>query len=483
MKFKIYPPIGIARLGDSDRHYIGSEIPGHPGFEPAGDGTERPLAEYKDSQFRIKRQAARFRIFEVPDDGSPPRPARLPSGARVEWTVRLVNKKAGVQRGSAPKREPHRPQPIANPGPVTIDPGARTIAGANTAAVPFDTGTFQGRPVPLGEIRTDRDQNLLVLGGRGNSWAADTSFQGFYTNPGWHDDVSDGPVTAVVRLANGQSAGEVLPAWVVVAPPDFAPDIQGVVTLYDILFQVGVDKFGLAAPIPPSFTRHIFPLLQRTRRLQWVNGNPQWSSISDDWAALANPSDAARPLREDNAGKVQEIQTILSDYSLTAVQNGFLEQWMAGQFQSDWQGIPQPGDTISADGLTHAALDSTVGQGFFPGIEAGIIVKDPTLYATPFDFRIDHASVLAGDLTSLMALPWQADFLACDRSWWPSQRPDDVRTSPASTATQRWERGINGYLGMVKNFSRLGFITPAKDPGGNLVFVETQRAPDQEFQS
>src|SRR5437879_1517775 len=115
MKFKIFPPLGIARLGDSDRHYIGPEIPDHPGFEPAGATTERPLAEYKGAQFRIKRQAARFRIFEVPDDGSPPRPAQLPAGARVEWTVHLVNKKAAVQRGVTPRREPHRPQPIANP--------------------------------------------------------------------------------------------------------------------------------------------------------------------------------------------------------------------------------------------------------------------------------------------------------------------------------------------------------------------------------
>src|SRR5262249_36193607 len=97
------------------------------------------------------------------------------------------------------------------------------------------------------------------------------------------------------------------------------------------------------------------------------------------------------------------------------------------------------------------------------------------------DFRIDPVSVKPGDLTALMALPWQADFLACDRSWWPAQRPDDVRTSAASAETQRWERGINGALGMVHNFAKLGFVLPVKDAAGNVVFVESQRAPATSF--
>src|SRR5205807_10545691 len=111
-----------------------------------------------------------------------------------------------------------------------------------------------------------------------------------------------------------------------------------------------------------------------------------------------------------------------------------------------------------------------------------IIVKDATLYSSPFDFRIDHGSVNPGDLTALMALPWQADFLACDRSWWPSQRPDDVRTNANSADTKRWDRGIKAELGMVKNFAKLGFVTAVKDPAGNIVFIETQRAPDSLFQ-
>ena len=127
--------------------------------------------------------------------------------------------------------------------------------------------------------------------------------------------------------------------------------------------------------------------------------------------------------------------------------------------------------------MTRAALQSTVGQGFFPGIEAGIIVKDPTLYSVPFDFRLDHGQARPGDLTALMAVPWQADFMDCSGNWWPSQRPDNVRRVASSANTVAWDRGVTTHLEMVHNFSKLGFITAQKDAAGNIVFAEDQRAP------
>jgi serine/threonine protein kinase len=144
-------------------------------------------------------------------------------------------------------------------------------------------------------------------------------------------------------------------------------------------------------------------------------------------------------------------------------------------------GIPQPDTVVTADGMIRAALQSAVGQGFYPGIEAGIITQDPTLYMTPFEFRLDHAQAKPGDLTALMALPWQADFYACGRNWWPSQRPND--TFPAATSTNRaeWSRGINSFLSMVHNFPEPAFITAQRDAQGNVVFVEDQRAPDTAF--
>ncbi|MES0120496.1 hypothetical protein NKK52_31900 [Mesorhizobium sp. C277A] len=80
----------------------------------------------------------------------------------------------------------------------------------------------------------------------------------------------------------------------IVGPPDYAPEVQGVVTLYDILADVGHANFGVPAPAQISFTNHIFPMLLRTRRLQWVNSDPNWSEVSEDWAALGNNTAALR---------------------------------------------------------------------------------------------------------------------------------------------------------------------------------------------
>jgi len=57
--FKIFPSIGIARLGNcpSDSpsdFYVGPEIPG---------SVIVPINGYKDSHGRVRRQAARFRIL------------------------------------------------------------------------------------------------------------------------------------------------------------------------------------------------------------------------------------------------------------------------------------------------------------------------------------------------------------------------------------------------------------------------------------
>jgi hypothetical protein len=479
MTYRIYPSIGIARLGNHpSQFYIGPEIPDVPGFDIDAQGNETPIVHYKVGNDQIKRQAARFRLFDVPSDGGAPREAQLPAGAIVEWTVHLVNKKGAIVRPNGPPPDPQRPQLADNSAPLLIDPGPRLVSGANGGAVKFDTGEFKNRRVPLGELRTDGKQNLLVLGGFGfSSSPTNERLQSFYTNLGWHDDTSDGPVTARVRLPDGTTIDDTAPAWVIVAPPHFAPEIQGVVTLYDIMAQVGNASLGVPRPVQVSFTKDVFPLLLRTRRLRWVNGSSNWSSVSEDWQALANDSAAAADLRSQNAGFVRGTEGVLSEVFLTDLQNFVLDEWGAGRFQSDWAGIPQPGTTVTAEGMTRVALQFAVGQGFYPGIEAGIIAKDPTLYLNPFEFRLDHTQAKPGDLTALMALPWQADFTACGRNWWPSQRPNDTFPSATSTNRVEWSRGINDYLAMVNNFPELAFVTAQKDAAGNVVFAEDQRAP------
>jgi len=63
----------------------------------------------------------------------------------------------------------------------------------------------------------------------------------FANNDGWHDDVSDGPVNATVQLKSGETI-DAAGAWVICAIPKFAPYMDNVITLYDVLRQVAVDN-------------------------------------------------------------------------------------------------------------------------------------------------------------------------------------------------------------------------------------------------
>ena len=63
--YRIHPAIGIARVGDStDEYFVGPEAPGFPPSLNRPDAPHDPNAGYKDDRGRIKRQGARFRIYE-----------------------------------------------------------------------------------------------------------------------------------------------------------------------------------------------------------------------------------------------------------------------------------------------------------------------------------------------------------------------------------------------------------------------------------
>jgi hypothetical protein len=93
-------------------------------------------------------------------------------------------------------------------------------------------------------------------------------------------------------------------------------------------------------------------------------------------------------------------------------------------------------------------------------------------------FRLSHQKVKAGDMTQIMAVPWQADFLKCRGNWWPSQRPDLVYETAAAAGVQTaepWDEGADGdHEEMVENFGRLGFVVP-KVEGGQTVHLEVDR--------
>jgi hypothetical protein len=280
-RYKIHPAIGIARVGDSpDEDFIGPERPGRHDAPEGG--------RYKDAAGRIKRQAARFRIFLHDEDGEVVREV-TDAEAEIEWTVELANRKA-----AAPLFAPHKDDPTRTlrnetvPGEdrsrLVVRPGPRSISGRNTrddidgeARSRFDGSVFGVGDLPavdvhLGELRTDADGRLLVLGGHGQSQSpVDGPLVHFADNDGWVDDTSDGPVRARVRLRDTDDVFEADPAWVVVAPPDFAPTIGNVVTLLDVVEQAVADARGLPLPDKVSFEDDILPLLRRAIANQWVD--------------------------------------------------------------------------------------------------------------------------------------------------------------------------------------------------------------------
>jgi hypothetical protein len=105
---KFHPAIGIARLGNSPTDFfIGPEIPlDH----------SAPAGGYKDAACRVKRQAARFRLFGYDVNGNVVKELTA-ADADISWTVELCNKKAAT--------------PARNPG-VTGGDRAGLVIGLGT---------------------------------------------------------------------------------------------------------------------------------------------------------------------------------------------------------------------------------------------------------------------------------------------------------------------------------------------------------------
>jgi hypothetical protein len=496
--YEVHPAIGIARVGPSQEFFLAPE----PGVDPP--------ETYRDGNGDLLRQAARFRVFRCERDERGALVTAALQAGPVRWTVHLANKKGAAARFPPPPSLPPDQWPVRNPGVVdrsdlVIDPGPRSVEGAGSRAV-LDGGGFLGRAVDLGAIMTDSEGNLLVLGGSGLSRSVTPDgvplpITHFANNDSWCDDVADGWVRAEVVLPTGEVA-HAEPAWVVVGPPDFAPPVSNFVTLYDVAFQAAVDRGWLGVPSQPSFTRHIHPVLSRAIGYSWVtrvgrtgHGPGRLGDFTAQWAELADPQGRrlARQrilarLRDPNQPppptmpptampRLHDETNSSRVLPMTRAQYAMMLAWVSGTFVDDWQ-APTPDEPLP-EALTRAALQSCSGGAFFPGIEVGQLVKDPTLYAQPF--RLDPAAVSPGDLTKGNAVPWQADFAACEFEdhaqigWWPAQRPDEVFADAALGRMREWADGAETYEDMVAHWHQLGLVLRQRLPDGSEVLLERER--------
>lgn len=520
--YKIHPGIGVARVGQSqDGYFLGPEtMDGRP-FElsPAG---EVALRGYKDASFLIRRQGVRFRVFEYERDDATGSLAFVgevtPDKATIRWSVTLGNRKAAgpLMVGSAgPQGERIiGPKPPAAGGVLRRNDGVtnRTrlatsaalsgIEGANGALQAL-RGRIMDQEVLLGEAGTDHLGRLVVLGGTGQSasWQTPMAVLGdFLNNDGWFDDIADGPVDAELEFPGGARETVQDSAWVIVGPPDFAPEVRPFVSLHDLMFDTLVRAGRLPHPSRVSFQQDIRPIFERAANLRWVNRKAIWRNLADaiqNLPVLADRSDGARPAREDAHEILLQCESELDGFRLTRTQkNDLLNHWVEGQFESD---LDVPGLQLNAaEELDRAGLTRCMGSGLFPGIEMGVLATNPGLYSelgrftrAPFNDFNGTNTLEAGSVTQRMAVPWQADFMECAIEWWPVQRPDTAlfRADGSPTpANFRWDRGLvvpqpddfgspQSHLNMVLHFAKLGVVDRIT-VGGQEVMAETGRSPE-----
>jgi L-Lysine epsilon oxidase N-terminal/L-lysine epsilon oxidase C-terminal domain len=517
--YEIHPVIGIARVGSSREFFIGPEPDGQP------PGT------YRDGAGDLKRQAARFRIFacQRDDRGQLLKADELATtDAAVTWTVELANRKAAAPKfldngrptidaktgrfiENSPIRRNNATGDEAADSDLIIAPGPRSLTGINQGPAPFDTGKFRGVAVPLGEIRTDQANRLIVVGGFGHSGSSPATplANEFADNDNWYDDTADGPVAASIRFSDGR-VENAKPAWVIACQPKFAPAFSPLVTLYDMLYDLSASDGTLlpAAPTRPGFDTDIWPILQRVLNYQWVNtfardnhgpGGRADFSDKNRWRGLDDPSAAGTSNRQKIFSLLRDPSSVSpparhpwmpalfsDDYAedqdrsltLTLVQYSILKAWASGNFDRTRAVAPE----LMPDTLTRITLQACVGGAFFPGIEAGRRLRDRSLYIANEPFRLSHEALKAGEVTECMALPWQADFFDCTwedgtgKGWWPTHRPDDVllEASPGDEPKQ-WIDGVADMNELVARWSQLGIVAARQQQDGSVAYVETER--------
>jgi hypothetical protein len=523
-EYRIYPSIGIARIGDSKNEFIiGPEAPGVVTSGP-----------YRGADKGIKPQAARFRIYKVDIDANETETVTeeviVGNDVKIEWSVNLANRKAaGLQilytlaRASNPPRRndglDRNKLVITASGSVTGVAGSETVGPVLSGAIEFAKPGMSGAKVAdivLGNLRTDKQGRLLVVGGPGKSGSPlNASIDSFCDNNGWYDSVSDGPVSAKLTIRDQDYP--VAPAWVVVTVPRYAPAIYGIITWYDQAVSMArtATDGTFNAPTTTSFTQDIYPILLRADHLSGVHGvahsnGPLALSDAARIATFADASkraqvlarlspigaDAHKPEAQPSGPQIQMPylfsganpqlgEPTWTYLALTKYQMAHMQNWARGNFADDWKGsapAPTPFDQIpvaqQAWALCEAALEACVGGSFYPGIEGTYdMARITTYHPEPNlrrEFRIDSAHP-AGFLTEKMALPWQADFADCGDYWWPSQRPDEVTTKAGEQLP--WARGVvgtrmNQHLAMVASWSQLGFVV--FDPATGKI-VEDER--------
>jgi L-lysine 6-oxidase len=465
---------------------------------------------------------------------------------------------------------------ITDPGPRSVSEPSEVVEISRTNIPPdYPHGSFPPPdlgPYPintLGRLQMDPVGRLIVLGGHGR--ASGKSIIATYTGGDeWWDDISDGPVNCKVTLVSGETFE--LKAWVIVGPPKFAPELRNITNLADVMFDIGVRFFGLVPELydgkqwsdtyEADFHRDILPLMERPGDYIWSANVPSMAAFVSPRFDAKDPSPENRPNREryfsywrpPGTSEVSPSHSVLfkqgvplmpmnsgsnsvtnenSDkfMSTTQTQWHLLKLWAEGRFQADKAAQASP-----IHPLDLASVATAVGHPMSPGIEVSWNLRNPAVYANPFqilhrvaDYRATGLSLgrdecegggcEPGDLTKRMSPPWQSDMYQCfiqyvnftdpkkNRDdltsipppptfytyWWPPAVPINVVSGADTPAEQAiagiaagyqvyFPRGADNIQRLITSWKYMGFILNQNEgPDRHLYpyFVERERNHDK----
>ncbi|PHS04195.1 MAG: hypothetical protein COA88_14025 [Kordia sp.] len=435
-KFRIYPSIGIARMGNGPANknevVFSPEVP----WKNLFDLDLQPHTPYG----ALKKQAQRFYIYKCDKEGNPIEKIH-PNDYKIEWSVEVANKKPfwydfnnsldlsvdldkdskskennknlskafyedRIAPGiSASSRNPNIPsegmkgEGIPNSREELVNgPNYASVSLANEkmkigGLFPFprngkNNSTIASKmrtvskEVSLGTIEYDKDAanvehegSLIFYSGDGVSASLNPSDLNtdFADNSNWYDDICDGRVTAkVTNLKTGdifKLDGPEAAAWIATAPPDYAPQINPISSLYDLV--TGADPEKLKTD-NASCLSMVLPLFFKFYQMQWVNLgdflSPSFKEEIDKLTAAGNFDFLYTPGKDSQAKRKAIFQLFRNpryDY--------INEQIIPSKDMTDFNAL--------GGGSTKLQLPYYVGDGInYPGSPAQWFAIPPMLY-------------------------------------------------------------------------------------------------------